>query len=210
MIRVLLVDDHPVVIEGLQQMLQPVPDMAVVGSALSACAAKTWLAAKETDVVMLDISLPDQDGMELCSELLSLYPDLGIIGLTTYEEVSFISRMLRNGARGYLFKNAPEEEVLEAIRAVAAGETFLGRKVNERLIAKAMNQPEGKGFIPRLTRREQEVLELIVTELTTQEIAEQLSISVSTVETHRKHLIAKLGARNVVGMVKNAIKFGLV
>jgi DNA-binding NarL/FixJ family response regulator len=210
MIRILLVDDHPVVIEGLQQMMQTVPDIEVAGTALSARAAKTWFKENKAEIVILDISLPDQDGMDLCRELLSLYPELGIIGLTTYEEVSFVSRMLRNGAKGYLFKNAPEEEVLEAIRTVAAGETFLGRKVSERLLAKAMNQPESKGFIPRLTRREQEVLELIVTELTTQEIAEKLSITVSTVETHRKHLIAKLGARNVVGMVKNAIKFGLV
>lgn len=180
------------------------------GEALSAREALLFLEEHTVDVIILDISLPDGNGMQLCKKILSRYPDIRIIGLTTYEETSFISRMIKNGAKGYLFKNSPKEELIEAVRTVAAGGTYLTKAVNDKLIAKALNKRDRGSFIPKLTRRETEVLELIVEELTTQEIADRLSLSNSTVETHRMHLIAKLGARNTAGLVKNAMMYGLI
>ena len=127
MIRLLIVDDHPVVVDGIRQMLAEIEDIQLVGAAFSAEQATGWLATHEVDVIILDISLPDEDGMDLCKKLMKKNPELKIIGLTTYEEVSFISRMLRNGAKGYLFKSAAQEELLTAIRTVAEGDTYLSK-----------------------------------------------------------------------------------
>lgn len=211
MIRLFIIDDHQIVISGIKKTVIQQDDIEIVGSALRADEALQWMETGEADVVLLDISLPDMDGIELCKHLLKVKPNLGIIGLTTFSQVSFITEMLRNGAKGYLFKNTSEDELLRAIRTVHQGGQFLSQEVNERLIAKATRRKSpSTSFIPKLTRREKEVLELIMNEQTNQEIADQLFISVSTVETHRMNLCAKLGARNTAGLVKNAIKFGLV
>lgn len=210
MIRLLVIDDHPIVIDGLRQVFQETDDIQMVAEALSGVDAKDCLSTQEIDVIILDISLPDTNGMDLCKYIHAHYPHIAIIGLTTYEETSFISRLLRNGAKGYLFKNSPKEQLIEAVRTVATGDAYMSQAVNEKLIAKALNKRPQGGFIPKLTRREKEVLELIVEELTTQEIADKLSLSVSTVETHRMHLTSKLGARNTAGLVKNALLYGLI
>ncbi len=211
MIRLIIVDDHPLVIDGLTRAIAAAPDIELVGTALDAPSCLDWFERNEADVAILDISLPGMDGMELCKKLKGEHPGLQIIGLTTYDQVSFITEMLRAGASGYLFKNVDQEELIRAIQAVHSGDTYLSKGVNDKLIAKAMQggQPQ-QGFIPRLSRREKEVLKLIVEEYTNQEIADQLCIALTTVETHRVHLREKLGARNTAGMVKNAIKFGLV
>lgn len=211
MIRLLIIDDHPIIINGLQGALAKYIDIKTVGTALSAKEALNWLEKNEADVVLLDIALPDIDGIDLCKKLHKLYPKLRIIGLTTFGQVSFITRMLQNGASGYLYKNTSEKELEKAIRTVYKGEKYLSKEANEKLIAKATNTRSPKAsFIPKLTRREQEVLELIVSECTTQEIADKLFLSASTVETHRMNLCAKLNARNTAGLVHNAMKLGLV
>lgn len=211
MIRLLIVDDHPVVINGIMKAFQDHEEIELVGSVLNGDDALNWLEDQEADVVLLDVNLPGKDGIELCKIMRRQYPELKIIGLTTFSQASFIAGMLRNGANGYLFKNASEEELTEAILTVYQGKRYLSEEVNDKLISKATQQSVGRGsFIPKLTRREKEVLELIVEECTTQEIADRLFLSVSTVETHRMNLIAKLNAKNVAGLVKNAIKFGLV
>jgi DNA-binding NarL/FixJ family response regulator len=209
MINIFIVDDHPLVVEGIQTTVGTVEDMQVVGSAAGGAEALAWLSEQAADVIILDISLPDQDGISLCRAILQQDPNARVIGLTTYEEVSFIRGMMKEGAKGYLFKTSPREKILAAIREVFQGNTFLSPEVNERLVAAALHQPRQQSFIPRLTRREKEVLALIVDERTNQEIADELCISLSTVETHRRHLCEKLGARNTAGLVRNAIKFGL-
>ena len=211
MIRLFIIDDHPIIINGLSMALSKYKDIQIAGTALSAADALDWLAEQEADVALLDIALPDMDGIDLCKKIHKRHPKLKIIGLTTYGQVSFITRMLQNGALGYLYKNTSEPELIEAIRKVYNGEKYLSREANEKLIAKATNsRPQRNSFIPKITRRELEVLELIVSENTTQEIAEKLFLSSSTVETHRMNLCAKLGARNTAGLVRNAMKLGLV
>jgi DNA-binding NarL/FixJ family response regulator len=209
MISIFIIDDHPLVIEGIQTTVQAATDMEVIGSATHGADALQWLSQQEADVIILDISLPDTDGIKLCKAILKQHPQARIIGLTTYEEVNFIRGMMKEGAKGYLFKTSPQEQMLSAIREVYKGNTFLSPEVNEKLVAAALRQPQQQSFIPRLTRREKEVLKLIVDERTNQEIADELFISLSTVETHRRHLCEKLGARNTAGLVRNAIKFGL-
>lgn len=210
MIKLFLIDDHPIVVQGIQNAIHPEKDIEIVGAALNAKEAIQWLEANDADVAILDIALPDMDGIELCKYLNKHHPALKIIGLTTFGQVSFITSMLRNGASGYLYKNTSEAELIEAIRKVYEGKRYLSQEVNEKLIAKASRTlPKRESFIPKLTRREKEILDLIISENTTQEIAEKLHLSVSTVETHRMNLCAKLGARNMAGLVKNAIKLGL-
>lgn len=208
-IKLFVIDDHPLVVQGIKAMLTEVGDMILIGSAQSAAEARALLPQHEIDVLILDISLPDSDGLKLCADLLRKYPDLKIIALTTYEEVSFVRAMLKAGARGYLFKTASSTEFFKAVRTVMQGETYLSEAVNQKLIAAALHQPSGSQLVPKLTRREKEVLKLIIEEHTNQEIANLLSITVSTVETHRTHLCAKLKARNTAGLVKNAIQMGL-
>ncbi|MEM6347780.1 MAG: response regulator transcription factor [Bacteroidota bacterium] len=209
MIKLFVIDDHPLVIQGIQAMLSEAEDMEVVGSAQSAAEGRALLAQQEIDILILDINLPDNDGLKLCASLLTKYPALKIIALTTYEEVSFVRAMLKAGAKGYLFKTTASKEFFAAIRTVMQGETYLSADVNQKLIASALHQTASNSFIPKLTRREKEVLKLIMAEHTNQEIAALLSIAVSTVETHRTHLCEKLGARNTAGLVKNAIQMGL-
>lgn len=211
MIRLFIIDDHPVVITGISQAVGSHPDIELAGHAHRGEEALAWLAANRTDVALLDVNLPGIDGIELCKTIKKHYPEIKIIGLTTFSQASFITGMLNNGASGYLFKNTSEKELTEAILSVHAGKRYLSEEVNEKLISKATKQASAKtGFVPKLTRREKEVLDLIMEECTTQEIAERLFLSVSTVETHRLKLFTKLDAKNVVGLVKNAIKFGLV
>lgn len=209
MIKLFVIDDHPLVIQGIQAMLGEANDMILAGSAQTAAEARALLAQQKVDIVILDISLPDGDGLKLCADLLAKYPALKIIALTTYEEVSFVRAMLKAGAKAYLFKTADKEEFFKAIRTVMKGGSYLSEAVNQKLIAAALRQPNSTHFVPKLTRREKEVLKLIIAEHTNQEIAQELSITVSTVETHRTHLCAKLGARNTAGLVKNAIQMGL-
>lgn len=211
MIKLFIIDDHPIVISGIKQTFERHKQIDCVGSALNGVEAMQWLAKHHTDVILLDVNMPGKDGIELCKQIKKKYPNVKVIGLTTFSQASFITGMLRNGANGYLFKNASEEELTEAIITVHKGKRYLSEEVNDKLINKATQRSSGKaGFIPKLTRREKEVLELIVEEYTTQEIANKLFLAVSTVETHRMNLCAKLGAKNVAGLVKNAIKFGLV
>lgn len=211
MIKLFITDDHAIVIHGIMQALESHEDIRVVDSAQNAAQTIHKLNQIKPDVLLLDVHLPDQDGVDLCRVISKTFPELKIIGLTTYTQVSFITEMLRNGAHGYLFKNTAEAELAEAIRTVHSGEQYLSDEVQQRLIAKATRRKtSGNSFIPKLTRREKEVLELIVEEFTNQEIAERLFITVSTVETHRMNLCTKLNARNTAGLVKNALKFDLI
>ena len=210
-IRLLIVDDHKIVINGIRTVVKDQPDLQFVGFALSAEEALVWLHENLADVVLLDIQMPGKDGIELCKTLKKEFPRMKIIGLTSFSQVSFISEMLRNGADGYLFKSTSEHELLDAIRTVHKGEQYLSKEVNDRMIAKAMFKTRSdSSFIPKITRREKQVLGLIAEENTTQEIAQKLFLSISTVETHRMNLCSKLDARNTAGLVKKAIKFGLI
>jgi len=204
-IKVGILDDHHIVIQGVLSSLANNNSISVV----SAATAKEFIEPElyNLDVILLDINLNDVDGVELCKKYKAQYPKLKIICLTSFLQVSFIKAMLRNGADGYLFKNVATDELIRAIETVNRGERFLGKEVNELLIKDGMERSKKRhSFIPKLTRREKEILALIIDELTNQQIAEKLFISLSTVETHRMNLSAKLGAKNTAGMVRIAIK----
>ena len=209
-IKVFIIDDHQMIIDGLQLMLKEEDNIILVGSATSGQEGLDQLKTIETDVVLLDINMPEMNGIDTCKLLINQQADLKIIAISMHKESSLIKLMLASGAKGYVLKNAGQDEVLEAIQTVYQGKMYLDETVNEIVMTSmANNSKKAKSPFPTLTRREKEVLLLILDECTTQEIADQLFISFGTVETHRRNMLIKLGARNTAGLVKVALEYEL-
>ncbi len=216
MITIAITDDHQMVMQGIETMLRYEPDMvisykynsvAATIEGLSKQQPDEGLSKQQPDILLLDINLPDGNGIDLCKKLTGLYPKLKVIALSS--EIAFVKRILGNGANGYLLKNTSKEELIEAFKTILDGGQYLQSDIQKKLLQSSLGQKKSASFIPKLTRREKEVLIAISEELTTQEIADQLFVSVKTVETHRMNLISKLGARNSVGLVKIAMEKGL-
>lgn len=214
MINLALVDDHSIVLEGLQLMLASEPDITIVGSYQNGGQILSALERSEPiQIILLDIHMPDTNGVELCKLIKRDYPSVQIIGLSMVSEISLVKLMVKNGASGYLHKNAGKEEVLMALKRVSKGKRYFSDEISELLLSGNLNGNSGrerKSPFPRLSRREKEVLGLIVDEFTTQEIANKLFISFGTVETHRRNILSKLGARNTAGLVRIAMEYQLL
>jgi DNA-binding NarL/FixJ family response regulator len=202
--KVFIVDDHYMVIEGIRSLLQNEAGIEWAGHASNAASCLAYLHQQQPDVILMDINLPDKSGIDLCKEVRILYPSVFIIGLSTFNQQSFIQKMMENGASGYVLKNATQEELMEAIETVANGKTFLSDEAALSL------RKSNTGETPVLTRREKEVLELIADGMTNNEIAAKLFISVTTVDTHRKNLLAKFDARNIASLIKSAMQMQLI
>ena len=204
--RVSITDDHLVVLKGIESLLQDEDWIDIISIQENAASTIESLANNLPDVLLLDINLPDINGVELTKKLISTYPDLKIIALTNHEDLSFVKRIISNGASGYLLKNAHKDEILNAISSVIKGEQYFQSKLQKKLLNQSLGQFENSALQPKLTKREKEVLKAIANELTTKEISEQLFISPKTVESHRMSLMSKLGAKNSVGIVRIAIE----
>ena len=201
-IKVFIVDDHYMVIEGIHSLLQNEKKIEWAGHATNAASCLSFLEHQETpDVILMDINLPDKSGIDLCREVKSMYPAVYILGLSTFNQQSFIEKMLNSGASGYLLKNATQEELLEGIETVVNGKQFLS--FDAVLALRKVENPEN---VPIITRREKEVLGLIADGMTNNEIAQKLFISVATVDTHRKNLLAKFDAKNIASLIKMAMQ----
>ena len=210
-IRIMIVDDHQVVIDGIKLMLKDEENLVCVAEASTGREAIDKMAQLEVDLVLLDINLPDISGIEVCKKLSKEYDALKILALTMYDKGSFIQQMFKSGASGYILKNAGKEELLKAIKTINEGETYVSQQVSQALMNSLLKKDKSRSdFIPELTRREKEILQLIAQEYTTQEISKNLFISLNTVETHRKNLLSKFGVRNSVGLVRVAIEKGLL
>lgn len=211
MIKVAITDDHFLIINGIKDLLSTIEGVSYCGGYLSAAEAREGLQNHPADVLLLDINLPDGDGIHLCKELLKAHPNLKVVALTTYNQNVLVKNMMRNGASGYLIKNTSKNELKEAIFAAYAGEQYVQAEVKEALLRDALGSSHQRTtFRPKLTRRENEVLKLISEEMTSQEIADKLFISPKTVETNRLNLLQKLGVRNTAGLVKAALHQGLL
>jgi DNA-binding NarL/FixJ family response regulator len=206
MIRVFIVDDHPVVVEGIHSLLANEKELTWVGHALSAAACSEFFNTHDTDVLLMDISLPDKSGVDLCVEIKNKKPLVSILALTTLNQASYIQKMMENGASGYVLKNCDKEELIEAIHAVASGKTFLSHDAFE-IITHATTKKEA---VPRITRREKEILDLVVEGLTSGEIATKLFVSQWTVDSHRKSLMTKFNTKNTASLIKYAFENGLI
>jgi DNA-binding NarL/FixJ family response regulator len=197
-------------IDVTQLMLQNNDTIKVVGNALSGEEGISSLTEIKADVILLDINMPGINGIETCKLLLKKQPHLKIVAISMHKESSLIKMMLSNGAKGYVLKNAGKEEVVKAIETVNEGKMFLDEAVNEIIVnSVAHTSNKTKSPFPTKSRREKEVLQLILEECTTQEIAEKLNIGFGTVESHRRNMLIKLGARNTAGLVRIAIEYNL-
>ncbi len=211
MINVFIVDDHKMVIEGLKLLLQNEENIQVVGFALSGDEALEEIPKHEIDVVLLDINMPGMNGIDTCKKLHKTHPKIKVIAISMHKESSLIKLMLGNGANGYVLKNAGQEEVITAITSVYEGKNYLDDTVSEIVLNALVNKSEqkSKSPFPSLSRREKEILECILDERTTNEIADKLHISFGTVETHRRNMLIKTGARNTAGLVRIALEYEL-
>lgn len=211
-IRLAIADDHQVLIDGLCLLLKDEPGVELVGQAGNGLQLLKLLADQPVDVVLMDINMPGLDGLETCRRIRRDFPDTKVLALTMYDKGKMVRRMLKAGAAGYLLKNTGRDELLRAIEQVAGGETYLSNTANQALLDHLRHglSADGASALPELTRREQQILQLIAREFTTPEIAEHLHISLHTVDTHRKNLLAKLGAKNMAGMVRIAMEKGLL
>jgi len=212
MIRVILVDDHKIFTEGLAHILGLESDIEVVGQCQTAQELYDLVKSNEKLVVLLDINLGNESGLDICKTLSENYPLAKVIAVSMYQEESFITKMLKNGASGYLLKNTGREEFLRAIREVNEGKDYQSQAVTEIIMNGLSRQKNQERNLHELkfTRREKEILELIAKGLTTKEIGNSLCISEKTVETHRSNLLTKFDVKNMVSLLKLAMEYGYV
>ena len=210
MIDVILLDDHKMVLKGLESMLKGNKELSISKTFSRGQELMEHLKDNQPDVLLLDINLPDSNGIDLCKSISKLYPEIRTIGLSNYSETSFVKNMMRNGARGYLLKNTTRKELIMAIKMVHDGETYIPKSLNQKILNENFGKQAVSSFIPKLTRRENEVLQCISQEMTNQEMAVKLFISIKTVESHRNNLLQKFGVRNTAGLVKEAFTKGLL
>ena len=203
LIRVAIVDDHKVLLEGLEHIINSSDVARIVDKAESIAGCREMLKRCQPDVLMLDVSLSDGNGIDLCPEIRAKYPDVKILMLTTYAESAVISRALDEGALGYIMKNSMSEEILKGICVVASGERFLCEQAKGLL-------KENKNRQTPLSPRESEILKLIVEGYTIKEISEKLFLGFETVRSYCKYLHLKLDVRNTASLVRKAIEQKLV
>ncbi len=209
-VRVLLADDHAILRHALRGMLQQEPDLEVVAEAADGNEALRLAKEHKPNVVVMDIAMPSVEGISATREILAAVPGTKILALSAYAERHFVMRMLEAGASGYLVKTSSVEEMLQGIRAVARGGTYLGHEVAGVVVnsmrSKRRSDEPGQ---ERLGRREHEVLALVAEGLNSQEIASKLHIAVGTVDVHRHNIMRKLGVRSTAELTKYAIRHGL-
>jgi DNA-binding NarL/FixJ family response regulator len=203
LIKVAVVDDHQVVADGFERLINDTDFARVIAKAHSVAGCRELLATVDADVLLLDVSLPDGNGIELCPEIKENYPNLKVLFLTSHNEMTNIRRGLGSGASGYMLKNATAEEIIEGIRTVSSGKQFLSEEVKEMLKNRDHNEI-------RLSRREQELLRLIAAGKSTAEIADSMCLGYETIKTYRKHLMLKLQVSNMAQLVKMAVDKNLI
>lgn len=212
-IRVLLADDHAIVREGVKMILIKEPDIEVVGEASDGQEALDLVDRLKPGVVVMDISMPGMSGIEATQHVRERYPGVNVLALTMHEDESYVFKLLRAGASGYVLKRAAAQDLVQAVRAAAKGEAFLypsvARKVVEDYL-KRVETGEDRERYDGLTEREKEILTVIAQGLSNQQIAQKLYISTKTVQTHRAHILEKLGLHDRTELVRYAIRKGLI
>lgn len=213
-INILIVDDHELIINGIKSMLKNIKHFNIVGEASNGIEAIEKTETFLPDVIIMDISMPLLNGIEACSIIVNKFPNIKILALTQHEDNEYIIQMNKAGAFGYLLKNSKKEEFIEAINTVASGNKYFSRKISELLLSNIMIQnlateEINKNEVP-LTKREIEIIRKIVNDMSNQKIADDLHISLRTVETHRRNLMQKLNVKSVVSLIKYAAANNLI
>jgi len=211
-VRVYLIDDHPIVREGFVRALAETTDLLVVGQADTAAEALKEAPFTSPDVVLVDLNMPDRDGIELIQALHTRMPEVKLLVLSAYDDEYRVAEALRAGAHGYLVKTSKMEEVIDGIRRSAAGGAALSPRIAGAVV-RAMRKPsagQGTGALESLTTRERQVLRLLAMGVSTREAAARLTISPKTVETHRVRIYTKLGCKSAVELTRIAVRTGMI
>ena len=212
-IKIMIVDDHQMFMDGITSLLEDYEEIQVVAEAIDGndCLKQLELF-NDLDVVVTDVNMPGLGGEELCKMIKSTHPHINILVLSMLSDGKSISKLLENGAAGYILKNTGKEELFEALRTVSQGETYFSEEVKNSIM-KGMSRHAKNQDDPitiKLTKREIEIIKLIAAEYTTQEIADELFISLHTVESHRKNILRKTNVRNLAGLIRYALKIGII
>ena len=210
MIRVHLAEDHHLVRAGLRALLDPLPDIQIVGEAGDGREALALLKSQATDVAILDISMPGMNGLEAAVRMADEVPNTKVIILTMHSNEEYVLRALRAGVAGFLLKDAGTAELEGAIRAVVRGETYLSPGVSKKVVEGYLGRSGSAHPLDSLTPRQREVLQLIAEGYSTKQIAGLLGVGVKTIETHRTQLMDRLGIHEIAGLVRYAVRVGLV
>lgn len=208
MIRILLADDHKVLLDGFVSILDKDENIEVVATAQNGKEVLQLLGEQEVDIVLLDINMPELNGVETCKKIAKDFPDVKVIALSMYKQQSYVNRMKVNGAKGYLLKDDSAEEIVKAIHTVHEGKDYYSSQV--MAILNSQNLSRQDLIVESITRREKEVLELISQGMSSRLISEKLFVSYYTIETHRKSLLLKFDAKNTAELVKVALEIGVL
>ncbi len=211
MIKIAITDDHPMIIDGLLNALRGVKNIHIVGTYKNGTELINGLQVQQADVLLLDLQLPDRNGNELVPVILQQYPGIHILILSGIESSPYIKEMMQRGCKGYLLKsNTDQATLIDAINEVYNGGIYLEHSLKEQLLHEMLvAKRKSDKLNPKITQREKEVLNLIMSELTNQEIADRLYISLRTVETHRYNLLQKLNVKNTAGLLRVARQMGM-
>jgi DNA-binding NarL/FixJ family response regulator len=210
-VQVLLVDDHQIISDSLSLLFSTIDTIEVIGTLNDSRKVLPFLEAHEVDVLVTDLNMPYLNGIELTVKVREAFPDMKILMLTVKDELNAIQDAYRAGIAGYVMKKANRSELEKALQTVASGQKYFSETVMRELMAapRSDSTEEVDEFV-QLTKRELEIIRLIAQELSTSEIAGRLFISTGTVETHRHNIMRKLGAKNVIGIIKYALKYKIL
>lgn len=209
-IRVFIVDDHPLVRQGLAQIIDSQEDLEICGEAEDSSTAMRGIDSTKPDVIIVDISLQGNNGLELIKNVKAVHENLPILVFSMHDESIYAQRALRAGAKAYVMKKESSEKIVEAIRKILKGEIYVSPRVADQVLHQIVNGPNNNAAaspVDRLTDRELEVVQLIGRGLSTREIAESLNLSVKTIESHRAHVKEKLNLRNATELVQFSVQW---
>jgi len=200
-IKLAVVDDHPIVVQGIVSLLQNSNDIDVIGSFHNATDLITFLKYNHLDMVLIDVMLPDINGIELCAEIKKISPQTIVIAISNHTERSIIMQIIQNGASGYVLKNASVDELKHCMENAMRGDIAFSKEVIEIIAKPSINDLKGR---PKFTKREKQILKLIAQGKTTALIADELYLSPLTVETHRRNMMQKLDVKNAIELINTA------
>lgn len=209
-IKISIVDDHPVVIDGLQMMLNKRHDMEIISRYVTGQGLVEGLKTSNPDILILDIKLPDIPGDQLIGQVLEKFPKMKILVLSYLDNLYYVKTMIRQGALGYILKTCSKDVLLEAINKVAGGEQYIEHQIKKILVDHALASKKDSKETAILTTREREILQLIASNLTSQQIADKLFLSTKTIEFHRSNLLMKLKTKNSASLIKKAMEMNLL
>ncbi|MCW3081970.1 response regulator transcription factor [Segetibacter sp.] len=211
MINIFLVDDHPILLEGIKSMLNGISHLNITGTARDAKETLEKLNdGVAADLILLDLNLPGDGGIELCKQLRKLVPSVKLAFLTSSNDGFIVLKAIQSGANGYILKSVEMDEVVYAINRIMAGQSFISKEANLAMISALQTLPPTAKEKVALTRREKEILQLILDGLTSQEMADKLFLSTHTIDSHRKNMLQKFGAHNTHALIKIVSKMKLL